>query len=85
MHGFVHCVVLSWSKIPYSALTDRNGPAALADFGLSKSEAGKGDRRGMSGTVGYLDPSWAEDATYTAASDIYALGIVMLEVMARVG
>ena len=66
-------------------MVNRNGQAAIGDFGLSKprsKEEGNGDRPrvSMAGTMGYLDPFWSHDQSYTASSDIYALGIVILQV-----
>ena len=54
--------------------------AAVADFGLSmtrqKDQQGEGS---MAGTPGYTDPYWSIDPSYTASSDIYALGVVLLQ------
>ena len=54
--------------------------AAVADFGLSmtrqKDQTSEGS---MAGTPGYTDPYWSIDPSYTASSDIYALGVVLLQ------
>jgi len=73
----VHCDVK-----PGNILLGSEGQAAVADFGLSmtrsRDQASEGS---MAGTPGYTDPYWSIDASYTASSDIYALGVVLLQVL----
>lgn len=76
----VHCDIK-----PANILLRRNGQAAIGDFGLSKprsmGKSGYNIGRRMAGTKGYLDPFWKHEESYTASSDIYAMGIVILQVL----
>jgi serine/threonine protein kinase len=55
-------------------------PVVLADFGIAVS-AGSGSQtpRGTSGTAGYQSPEQALGRPASPASDVYSLGLVLLE------
>jgi len=67
-------------------LLDRYGQAKMADFGLSCTSSGrKGDEyvnvKVVSGTPGYACPIYARTGRVTEASEVYSLGMVMLELL----
>lgn len=67
-------------------LLDRHGQAKMADFGLSCTSSGRqGDQhvkvKVVSGTPGYACPIYARTGRVTEASEVYSLGMVMLELL----
>ncbi|PSS34472.1 Serine/threonine-protein kinase-like protein [Actinidia chinensis var. chinensis] len=65
-------------------LLDSNWTARVSDFGLSlMSPESDGDFRPMkaAGTVGYIDPEYYGLNVLTAKSDVYGLGVVLLELL----
>ncbi|KAK9063095.1 hypothetical protein SSX86_016965 [Deinandra increscens subsp. villosa] len=71
-------------------LLDENWAAKIADLGLSKigpanqtySEV-KTDH--IRGTRGYIDPHYRKNGKFTRKSDVYAFGVVLLEVLSGTG
>ena len=66
-------------------LLDGEGKAFLADLGLARtpdmtSEQLKTTQRQV-GTPGYIDPDYSDSGRYSAASDIYSFGVVLLELL----
>lgn len=65
-------------------LLDANWVARVSDFGLSLMEP-ENDSEHLSmraaGTVGYMDPEYYGFHHLTVKSDVYGLGVVMLEVL----
>ncbi|KAM6578243.1 hypothetical protein CsatB_030080 [Cannabis sativa] len=65
-------------------LLDSDWTARVSDFGLSKLMK-RGHRDAVSakavGTVGYIDPEYYVLNVLTAKSDVYGLGVVMLELL----
>lgn len=65
-------------------LLDANWTAKVSDFGLSLMEP-ESDQEFMStraaGTVGYIDPEYYVLNVLTAKSDVYGLGVVLLELL----
>lgn len=56
--------------------------AKLADFGLAKDSGGKTHvSTKIMGTLGYLDPCYAQTGQLTKKSDVYAYGVVLLELI----
>jgi serine/threonine protein kinase len=72
---------------PANILIERDAPtttgvrAKLADFGIAHSLGSTRltAKQTVIGTAGYLSPEQAAGATVTSASDIYSLGLVLLE------
>ncbi|KAK7281144.1 hypothetical protein RIF29_08868 [Crotalaria pallida] len=65
-------------------LIDANWTARVSDFGLSlMSPEPDHDQRPMkaAGTVGYIDPEYYGLNVLTAKSDVYGLGVVLLELL----
>ncbi|CAE7394372.1 unnamed protein product [Symbiodinium natans] len=71
-------------------LLDRHGTAKMADFGLSCTSSGKGQRghqvkvKTISGTPGYACPIYARTGTVTEFSEVYSFGMVILEVLTSI-
>jgi serine/threonine protein kinase len=62
------------------------GRVVLMDFGLARPQIARGETsltssRGLVGTVAYMSPEQVEGRRATFGSDIYALGVVLYEVL----
>lgn len=65
-------------------LLDADFNAKLADFGLAVTEVTrKKNRVKLSGTLGYVAPEYVLDGKLTDKSDVYAFGVVLLELLLR--
>lgn len=68
---------------PHNILLTRDGIARLADFGIAHLSGGSTTRTAaILGSANYLSPEQARGEEATAASDIYACGIVLYEALA---
>jgi eukaryotic-like serine/threonine-protein kinase len=75
--GFVHCDVK-----PQNILLRDNGTPVLLDFGIARTEGTAATT--LIATPHYLAPERATGSAPTAASDLYALGIVLYQAVAGV-
>ncbi len=78
--GFLHLDVKPANVLVASRHADARLRGKLADFGFAALAGSRAaDGYSMSGTAAYLSPEQAEGATTTTASDVYSLGLVLLE------
>ena len=68
---------------PANVLIDRNGDAYISDFGVARSLAGNGltQSGAIVGTPDYLSPEQARGDAVDARSDLYALGLILYEML----
>ena len=70
---------------PANVLVPNEGPVKVTDFGIAKATGGDGDftRTGMVvGTARYLSPEQVQGQPTDARTDVYALGLVLYEMLA---
>lgn len=64
-------------------LLDQDYEAHLTDFGIAKSLCTSKSHTStyIMGTIGYIDPEYAQTSRLTEKSDVYSFGIVLLELL----
>ena len=68
---------------PGNIMIDRKGHVKVMDFGLARDQkSAPSGRFGPVGTPGYWSPEQARGETTGTASDVYALGMVLYEILA---
>src|SRR5512139_924834 len=76
--GMIHCDIK-----PSNVMLHRNGTILIADFGLAHMTEAAATSVLMlgGGTVGYMAPEQARGEKPTVQTDIYALGIILFEML----
>ncbi|HTR52032.1 MAG TPA: serine/threonine-protein kinase [Kofleriaceae bacterium] len=73
---------------PSNILIGRDGRIKVIDFGIAKAHGRLGETRsgaGLKGKVRYMSPEQAWGMTVDRRSDVYALGVVLWELLTRKG
>lgn len=66
---------------PSNAWVDARGTPVLLDFGLSRHGAAQASSERLAGTLGFLAPELFAGASPSPASDLYALGVLLVELL----
>ncbi len=67
---------------PHNVIVDEEGRAKVTDFGIARQGASDMTQTGsIMGTAQYLSPEQAQGHAVTARSDLYAIGIVLYEML----
>ena len=83
-HGFLHRDIKPANVLLADRNIDSRIRGKLADFGIASLIGSTDDRRWSSGTTAYLSPEQVDGQEPTTASDVYALGLVLLEALTGV-
>uniref|UniRef100_M1BNW9 Receptor-like serine/threonine-protein kinase n=1 Tax=Solanum tuberosum TaxID=4113 RepID=M1BNW9_SOLTU len=65
-------------------LLDSDMNAKISDFGLAKIFGGdqvEGETKSIVGTFGYMSPEYIVDGKYSVKSDVYSIGVIILEIV----
>jgi serine/threonine protein kinase len=80
-HGFLHRDIKPANILIAERLADTRIRGKLTDFGISSIIGLPDDGEYTTGTAAYLSPEQGEGLDPTQASDIYSLGLVLLEAL----
>lgn len=75
-NGVVHCDVK-----PGNVMVDRGGQIYLTDFGIARHAESTTTTMGTAGTPAYMTPEQILGAMVTPATDVYALGVMLFEML----
>ncbi|XP_050216742.1 probable receptor-like protein kinase At1g80640 isoform X2 [Mercurialis annua] len=82
LHEFCKPAVIHRDLKSSNILLDSNFNAKLSDFGLAVADNSHNrSKLKLSGTVGYVAPEYMLDGELTEKSDVYAFGVVLLELL----
>jgi tRNA A-37 threonylcarbamoyl transferase component Bud32 len=70
---------------PHNVLVDKDGHVKLADFGIARTlDCDARTRTGvMKGKISYMAPEQVQTSAYDQRVDVYALGVVLFEMLAN--
>ncbi|CAO2149212.1 unnamed protein product [Urochloa humidicola] len=83
-HLHEECRIVHMDLKPANILLDNNMVPKIADFGLSRLFSEDQTRtctQNLLGTRGYMAPEYITDGTITKMSDIFSLGVIIIEIM----
>ncbi|CDP18793.1 unnamed protein product [Coffea canephora] len=84
LHEHCHPAVIHRDLKSSNILLDSNLNAKLSDFGLAILDGAQNKNNiKLSGTLGYVAPEYLLDGKLTDKSDVYAFGVVLLELLLR--
>lgn len=66
---------------PENVLLSNEGRIKLSDFGLARTVGNRTEAKDVLGTVGYMAPELVTGGTATKATDVYACGIMLYEML----
>ena len=81
LHALHEAGVLHRDIKPSNILVTKEGRVVLVDFGLASEIEGEGRPRGIQGTPEYMSPEQAGCKPMTPASDWYAVGVMLYELL----
>ncbi|KDP33542.1 hypothetical protein JCGZ_07113 [Jatropha curcas] len=82
LHEFCKPAVIHRDLKSSNILLDSKFNAKLSDFGLAVADSSQNKNKlKLSGTVGYVAPEYMLDGELTEKSDVYAFGVVLLELL----
>ncbi|KAK7351362.1 hypothetical protein VNO77_10754 [Canavalia gladiata] len=82
LHEHCYPAVIHRDMKSSNILLDANFNAKLSDFGLAITDGSQNKKNiKLSGTLGYVAPEYLLDGKLTDKSDVYAFGVVLLELL----
>ncbi|CAO2046419.1 unnamed protein product [Urochloa humidicola] len=81
LHGMSHKKFIHRDLKPSNILLDEELKAKVSDFGLVRAAEDKSSTSKTAGTYGYLAPEYAVYGTLGTQIDVYAYGIILMEII----